>query len=223
MSHQAEVVHEEEEEEETAPFWMISFSDMMTLLLTFFIMLYTISTLNATKAQAVSNSMQRQFGYRANMYMVPAGARFESGSNELRDKKSGGEPIIKQLPQFNPRLSHELVSHGLVLFDFGSDELSEANRKALETIVSSLENMQKIELRGRASPDEKKAPFASDLMDLAYSRAHVVRTYLINMGIKPSRIEIKLLDPTVPLEKSAFSTIEGINSSVEISTIVDRT
>jgi len=41
-----------------APAWMATFSDMMTLLLTFFILLYSISSIDAIKFKTISESLQ---------------------------------------------------------------------------------------------------------------------------------------------------------------------
>src|SRR5690554_2844549 len=41
-----------------SPLWMTTFSDMVTLLLTFFILLYSMSSLDAQKFQAIANSLQ---------------------------------------------------------------------------------------------------------------------------------------------------------------------
>lgn len=41
-----------------APAWMATFSDMMTLLLTFFILLYSISSVDAVKFKSISQSLQ---------------------------------------------------------------------------------------------------------------------------------------------------------------------
>lgn len=41
-----------------APAWMATFSDMMTLLLTFFILLYSISSVDAVKFKSISESLQ---------------------------------------------------------------------------------------------------------------------------------------------------------------------
>lgn len=48
---------EEVEEEEVAPFWMISFSDLMTLLLSFFIILFSISTIEEKKMEELMEAM----------------------------------------------------------------------------------------------------------------------------------------------------------------------
>lgn len=47
-----------ESESSGAPAWMTTFSDMVTLLLTFFILLYSISNVDAKKFEALNNSLQ---------------------------------------------------------------------------------------------------------------------------------------------------------------------
>jgi chemotaxis protein MotB len=47
-----------ESESSGAPAWMTTFSDMVTLLLTFFILLYSISNVDAKKFEAANNSLQ---------------------------------------------------------------------------------------------------------------------------------------------------------------------
>lgn len=41
-----------------APLWMVTFSDMMTLILVFFILLFSISIIDATKFRAIADSFQ---------------------------------------------------------------------------------------------------------------------------------------------------------------------
>ncbi|MCL2346906.1 MAG: OmpA family protein [Planctomycetaceae bacterium] len=218
--HAPDVPHEEEEEEEVAPFWMISFSDMMTLLLTFFIMLYSISTLNQERAAEISNSMQRQFGFATEMFSPFPGSKFEIGEEGFRKKPDTDASKQRQL---DIRPVQEMVSRGVILFEHASVELSSDNKRKIADIFPKLDGIpQKIELRGRAALDEEGKGFYSDLMDLAYSRAHNVRAYLIELGIKPDRIEIKSLGAYNPLSKSDDQRGGGINSSVEICVMADN-
>lgn len=215
MSHQNQEMHEEvEEEEEVAPFWMISFSDMMTLLLTFFIMLYTISTLNATKAREVSQAMQHQFGYSPNMYSPLPGSRFDNSPDQSGNQETEGLPNPRQA--LRAHSAYELAAIGFVLFEPGSDELTLSNREAIARVLPSLiGTRQKIELRGHSTPKESKS-YYRELMDLSYARAYKVRSFLIDSGVKPELIEIKLLPPNSSLTNGNEEFISGMNSSVEI-------
>ncbi len=55
---------DDEPEEMGIPEWVVTFGDMMSLLLTFFIMLVSLSEIKEEETyQALVDSMQRQFGY----------------------------------------------------------------------------------------------------------------------------------------------------------------
>jgi chemotaxis protein MotB len=45
-----------------APSWMVTFGDMMSLLLTFFVLLFTYSTMDAAKYKALAGSLKNAFG-----------------------------------------------------------------------------------------------------------------------------------------------------------------
>jgi chemotaxis protein MotB len=45
-----------------APSWMVTFGDMMSLLLTFFVLLFTYSTMDAEKYKALAGSLKNAFG-----------------------------------------------------------------------------------------------------------------------------------------------------------------
>ena len=49
-------------EKDTSERWLLTYSDLMNLLLILFIILYSSSQLNAKKAAQVSNSLQQGFG-----------------------------------------------------------------------------------------------------------------------------------------------------------------
>lgn len=53
--------HEEEQEKDTSERWMLTYSDLITLLLALFIILYTISTTDLQKMQALSQGLSQAF------------------------------------------------------------------------------------------------------------------------------------------------------------------
>lgn len=59
-------------EQQGSPLWMITYSDMVTLLLTFFILLYSISVIDIERFQTVIISIQTSFlGYTGIMQQTP--------------------------------------------------------------------------------------------------------------------------------------------------------
>ena len=90
-------VEEAEEVEEGAPAWMMTFGDMMSLLLTFFILLFSMSSIEVEKFKAATNSLQEALG-EANVGILPDGATpvVEIGLNSPRTD-SGASGCISKL------------------------------------------------------------------------------------------------------------------------------
>ena len=66
-----------------APSWMVTFGDMMSLLLTFFVLLFTYSTMDAEKYKALAGSLKNAFGSSA---MSQLAGMIEVGGLATRDK-----------------------------------------------------------------------------------------------------------------------------------------
>ena len=50
----------QEEKEEGLPIWMATFADMMTLLFAFFVLLFSMSTIDPVKVSAMEDAMNEQ-------------------------------------------------------------------------------------------------------------------------------------------------------------------
>lgn len=75
-----------EEPKKGAPAWMATFADMMSLLLTFFVLLLSMSTIDATRFRKVSGSLKMAFGVqRKNIFDEPP-----KGSSFIKQEHSSG-------------------------------------------------------------------------------------------------------------------------------------
>ncbi len=193
---------EEAEEEEVAPFWVISFSDMMTLLLTFFIMLFTMSSIETEKFKATAEAFARQFG--------PKGAAEPPKGQERRPSRKSGfaggsddsDATSKERPTSLPRIlaEEEAVKGGIVLFNVGSDELTDATKAGLAEIRNQLIGTPfRILIKGHAGVSEQDT---RNVDDLAYGRAWNVREYLISLGLKRSFFQLGVVGSSEALEQS---------------------
>ena len=73
----------EADPEPNATLWLVTYADMMTLLLCFFIMLVAMSEVKSEKFQRMLESMRRAFGVQAGMEAgkgSPAGHRHDASS-----------------------------------------------------------------------------------------------------------------------------------------------
>ncbi|MDR1491353.1 MAG: OmpA family protein [Planctomycetaceae bacterium] len=175
------------------PDWIVSYGDMMSLLLTFFIMLYAISSLDAKKATAVASSLNATFGVRPNTHFdIPTKWPDEPdnrGRNLATSTIREGNPTQARIPI---RIPKEKKITGIIDFDYNSSTLSS---EALQTIQKMSEQMKGsaylIEVRGRTAVNEHGAD--QDSLDLAYNRAYNVRKALVASGVKESRIFLTVL------------------------------
>jgi chemotaxis protein MotB len=70
-------------EEKGAPKWMVTFSDLMTLILVFFILLFSMSVVDAQKFRAIAES----FNQRQIFEYMPSAIEFENPTAELGEER----------------------------------------------------------------------------------------------------------------------------------------
>ncbi|NQU20035.1 MAG: OmpA family protein [Candidatus Nealsonbacteria bacterium] len=196
----------EEDEAPGVPEWVVTFGDMMSLLLTFFIMLVSMSELKEDKLyQAVAEAMRRQFGHDTSaMSPIPGNAtpgtaafarlatmgrarRMDTMRGGAKVKaptgsESGTPPITKP-----PKRT---TNGGVVGFAYGSAELNEQSKLALRRIADVLAGKAlQVEIRGHTSsrPLPKDGPY-KDHRELSYARCQSVLELLVKLKIDHRRM-----------------------------------
>ena len=211
------------------PEWILTYGDMMSLLLCFFIMLYAISTLQVVKVQAAIESLRSGFGYQG-ASQAPQGKaanatklRINStGRSKRRDVMRGGQPVAAPRGE-NPtvatiRPGEEPIKGGIIRFDLGSDELNEQAKQDLDIIYDQLAGSPfKIKIKGHASPEEKGAYRL--INDKAYARTVNVCEYLVSKGLKRQYFELAVVGSYEPLGRTNIAQQANpqlANSYVEV-------
>ncbi|NLK20767.1 MAG: OmpA family protein [Epulopiscium sp.] len=87
----------EDEVKAGAPEWMNTYGDMVTLLLTFFILLFSMSTVDIAKFRAFINSMEGSIGILAGGSTIGDGSEVGNGINQLPDLEKFLEETTKQV------------------------------------------------------------------------------------------------------------------------------
>ncbi len=85
--------HEEEHENEER--WLVSFADMMTLLMCLFMVLFSMSSVNTSKFEALQKSLQDAFSGRI---LTGGAAVLESGNNEKTEQEAPKPPLPALMP-----------------------------------------------------------------------------------------------------------------------------
>lgn len=213
--------------------WVVTFGDMMSLLLTFFIMLVSMSELKEEERfQAMLESMRRQFGHDSAMSAVLPGQSHAnsnlayiapSQSRSMRKNLQDGGNDVPAVTGDHKRV--QTVRHGrnsttggVIYFDELSSELTEEAKKALRTIAQQVAGKpQKLEVRGHASRRPvNQGENVRDHWDLAYNRCYNVMNYLIELGIDPARIRLGSAGSNEPSDLGLDPEDRKRNARVEV-------
>lgn len=222
----------DEEQGGGVPEWVVTFGDMMSLLLTFFIMLVSMSEVKEDeKYHAMVDSMRQEFGHEATIFPLP-GDNIPRNSNMIhtasagrarrRDTLSGGAKV-KAVIGDDPRIqSRRLGKHasvvGVVQFDEEATTLSDDARVHLQSVVTLIEGKpQRIEIRGHTSRRPLSAESTMrDKYDLAYERCREVMKFLLQQGIEPERIHYNVAADHQPVYEGIDVDQQRLNARVEI-------
>ena len=231
---------EEEDDGGGIPEWVVTFGDMMSLLLTFFIMLVSLSEIKQEeKFQAMVESMRRRFGYDRSMSsLVPGTSRprnaklaklATAGRAKRLDVMRGGNPVQSAVGDFPKvrivRPGSKTAIGTTVFFSPLQVALDDRHRNELqEAIIEMKGKPQVIEVRGHTTPHPlpPEAKF-KDHMQLAFARCQEVVRFLVDeQGIDRRRIRISVAGPNEPLTIKADMKQQRLNSRIEIS-LLDET
>jgi chemotaxis protein MotB len=228
------VAIEEEDSGGDIPEWVVTFGDMMSLLLTFFIMLVSLSEMKEEeKFQAMVESMKQQFGHAASrVSMIPGDLRPRNsalaklatmGRARRQDTASGGDKVKAPVGE-HPRVM--IVRPGsktaigtVVYFDEGDAMLGDPQREVLKQHYAVVEGKpHKIEIRGHTSHRPvAETSGAKDHWDLAYQRSRNVMQYLTEgLGLDPQRIRMSVAGPNEPAHIGTDEEKLRQNSRVEV-------
>ncbi len=216
------MARKKKEECKSVPAWLTSFSDLMSLLLTFFILLYSMSTLDITKARKFLSYFQ---GEKAQTFeQLSVVKPIQIYTTDLAKK------IEKILRQMLPVSGYQIVVaknyvmirlFNRVLFKENSLELTPQAKRALDRIADIIKHLKgnyEVVVEGHTSKGEPSVPmpYIQDSWDLSIRRATTVVRYLISKGVNPSRLEAVGYDTTRPLYTWNNPILQARNRRVEI-------
>jgi chemotaxis protein MotB len=213
-----------------APEWMVTYGDMMGLLLCFFVMLVAMSTINKQQFIEAIKSIQEALGFENSYGQIPT---LTPSQNSMlrrlesiiipRKVKNIGDTDEEGLEGKEYRVEQVReglrITGGILEFPRGS---ATPRPTAVDVIKKMAREMRghttKIEVRGHTSlePLPEGSPF-KDHMDLSYARAKAMADLLIQSGVKPQRIRLVACGDTEPIRTQAYKESEHArNRRVEI-------
>ncbi|MBI1369520.1 MAG: OmpA family protein [Planctomycetes bacterium] len=220
---------------EGVPEWIVTYGDMMSLLLCFFILLAAFSEPKKDKEyQEVVQAIQEAFGYTGGSGFIPS---IESPATSILKRidainlhrdiharisraddpgVTGKEATVKKV-----REGLQFTVGGQIAFEAGSATLTDAAKVEIGKIAAVIRGQNnKIEIRGHCSNDDLVANSGyADLWQLSAARASAVMHFLTSPeeGIDPRRLRVVACANYEPIAQRVYDPSKvAVNRRVEI-------
>jgi len=235
----------EDELNASAPPWVVTFGDLMSLLLCFFVLLLSFSEMDKAKYKEVAGSLAKAFGIQRKVmaYQAPKGIKmvakdFDQELIATRDREEFF--AMQQRQQAGRQLKKEIETHfqemkdslqvevgerevtirmmGETAFDSGRADIKAQMVPLLLKVAQALEETPgDIVIAGHTdNVPIRSGPFKTNL-ELSIARAAVIAEFLLQQsGIEPRRLATMGFGQYRPLEDNAAEEGRRRNRRVEI-------
>lgn len=220
---------------EGVPDWVVTYGDMMSLLLCFFVLLFTFSEIKKPKEfEQVLEKVKEAFGYLGGKGKLPTQDMPLNSMIErltklaLHEENFPRESEIDDLGLEGRRTTVKKIREGLqftigglITFERGSADLKPEAKRDLARIARVIRGRNnKIEVRGHAAMNEPGPDSAYDnAWDLSYARAMAVKRFLTHpdQGIRERRIRVMACGVYEPLVRWGYDEgLPALNRRVEV-------
>lgn len=201
----------EEEIKMGAPEYMLTYGDMMTLLLCFFVLLFSFSTIDAQKFQAIVQSFSGAFGILESGTSVKPGDLLTEGN--IENKADSAKLEMESLENLKSNLDEYMKDNGLensvtvtnepsgllirvkdnILFDPGSADLKQQSLVVMKYVAEVLQKEEFkekfVSVEGHTDNVPMRSARYPSNWELSVSRASNVVRYFVEVGsIDPKRL-----------------------------------
>jgi chemotaxis protein MotB len=231
----------EEPEKENSERWLLTYSDMITLLMALFIVLYSMSNVDQAKYEQLSEGLQQAFegGDFGIFEKKSGGGGIYEGVQKPAvpaNKKSGGVTDSKKLDHIKSLIQGNNIeatesADGLTItmydslyFTPGNSQLSDEGYNALRSFVPALLEMSnKIRVSGYTDslPVPQGSSYSSN-WELSAARALSVMNALLDFGVPENKLSISAFGDTQPLRGNDTPEGRAYNNRVEIMLVYDK-
>lgn len=219
-----------------APMWVVTFGDMMSLLLCFFVLLLSISEMDRQKYKQATESLSKAFAVKVEGPPMnpPKGMEiiakdFDQEIIESRLSQDLGKEIDQmvssQLEEYKDQISMETTAAEVTIrlmgestFDSGKDEIREKLKPLLANVARVLEKeASDIIIAGHTDNVPIRGGLYQSNLRLSTARAAAVAEYILaNSGIDPKRVSTIGFGEYRPIESNLTERGREKNRRVEI-------
>lgn len=190
--------------------WIFTYGDLVTLLLCFFILLFSMCKIDVEKISDISQSFKS----------LPPGSPFvHSGKSSTLDKAAKDIQQLEMPDDVTVNASNkgvEVTFKETIAFEVGSVELTEKAKKALAKmmpVVGSLPN--DILISGHTDETDRNPQFPSN-WEMSTARASAIANYLEAAGIRAKRIQVAGFGNSRPRFFGDTAYKRALNRRVEV-------
>jgi len=216
---------------ESAPMWIVSFADLVTLMMSFFVVLYALKQGGPTKEVEVAVGIKEVFdpGYVPSPDSTSSfdmlwrqrhgmpGPPHNNNGGEAPKPTDGAQGIDQNVT--NIRAGKQIVTGTRITFEFNSTKLTSDAYPALQQISEKVRGINNILfIKGHIARDELDVrPDDPYGMMLSYARALRVIDEFVKLGIDRKILRPMGCGPDEPLRTAAYSPADlALNRRVEI-------
>ncbi len=177
--------------------WSLSYGDMVTTLLCFFIIFYAIEKQYEKKVNAIKG------------YGSSDGILTEHKSVDIDTEFEFAIESLQNLPGIQLKRTSSFVDiyfNKTIFFDFGSTQITESGKKALDNVIDRLRNFDnryRLEIQGHADKTPVKSQknrWWKNNMELSIMRALSVHSYLASNKLNEENLVV-----------SGYGNLQNIN------------
>lgn len=216
-----------------SPEWMTTYGDLVTLLLCFFVLLFSFSTIDNNKFKAIIQSMQGSLGVLDSGVIVQVDPLINTFPGETRDEENDFKRIKEQMDDFikenNLEKSVSLIldERGLLvrlldatLFDSGKAEIKNEAKYIIEMISDVImESGKNIRIEGHTDNVPINTEKFPSNWELSTTRAVNVLKYLIEVrNIEPWRLSAVGYGEYHPIDTN--DTAEGRQNNRRVDIVI---
>ncbi|MCK4257446.1 MAG: OmpA family protein [Halanaerobiales bacterium] len=220
----------------SSPAWMTTYGDMMTLLLCFFVLLFSFSVIDVDKFERVMQALKDKLGVLNGgktlnqSVMIDRGLVDDSFSTSSLDQNQFDE-LIQELENhiLEANLESEVTLEeserglvirmtGKVLFDLGKAGLKSGGQEVLSNLATFLEGIPNyLEIEGHTDDLPINNDEFPNNWALSATRSLNVCNYLMeNTKIDPQRLQVKAHGPYKPIMPNDSPENRAMNRRVDI-------
>lgn len=192
--------------------WMATFSDLMNLLLCFFVLLFSMSTVDAQKFEAIAESFTQTFSiFSGGASAIGDGLLISNGVSQLNEldefiNSTGKAPdVTAENPDNIDKLEQEQLKQSEELAEKVTEALQESN---LQDVVDVTFNSQYVQLtlKGALLFDSGSDALRQESMPVVEQVARILERYA------QSTIEIEGHTDNVPISNGRFANNNELSS-----------